>query len=108
MKNKGTTIILALFLGGIGIHRFYLGKKDGILYLLFFWTFIPAVIAFIEFFVLLFMSDKSFNAAYNKEAIKSNKNNKSDMEALEKLHAMLENNVITKEEFEKKKKSLLS
>ena len=108
MKNKGTTIILALFLGGIGIHRFYLGKKDGILYLLFFWTFIPAIISFIEFFVLLFMSDKSFNTAYNKEILKSQKNSKSDMEALEKLHEMLEKNAITKEEFEKKKKSLLS
>ncbi|EFL92339.1 TM2 domain-containing hypothetical protein [Candidatus Regiella insecticola LSR1] len=38
------------FFGGIGAHKFYLGKiGQGFLYLLFFWTLIPAIIAFIEF-----------------------------------------------------------
>lgn len=37
MKNKTTAALLALFLGGIGIHRFYLGKWiSSIFYLLFF------------------------------------------------------------------------
>ena len=41
-KSKAIAIILALFLGGIGIHKFYLGQAgQGILYLLFCWTFIP-------------------------------------------------------------------
>lgn len=26
MKNKNTAGILALFLGGVGMHKFYLGK----------------------------------------------------------------------------------
>lgn len=48
-KNQTTAGLLALFLGGLGIHKFYLGKGgQGVLYILFCWTFIPAVIAFIE------------------------------------------------------------
>lgn len=48
-KNQTTAGLLALFLGGIGIHKFYLGQSGlGILYLLFCWTFIPGIIAFIE------------------------------------------------------------
>ena len=50
-KNPTVAVILALFLGGIGAHKFYLGQTGlGILYLLFFWTYIPAIIAFFEAF----------------------------------------------------------
>ncbi|HEX2573335.1 MAG TPA: TM2 domain-containing protein, partial [Polyangia bacterium] len=43
MKDKNTAAILAFTLGGIGVHRFYLGQTGmGIVYLLFCWTFIPA------------------------------------------------------------------
>lgn len=50
--NKIAYCLLALFLGGIGAHKFYSGKVGvGIVYLLFCWTFIPAIIAFIEFIV---------------------------------------------------------
>lgn len=50
-KSPTTAVLLALFLGGLGIHKFYLGKAGmGILYLLFCWTYIPAVIAFFEAF----------------------------------------------------------
>lgn len=50
--NKIVYCLLALFLGGIGIHKFYAGKIGmGIVYILFCWTGIPAVIAFIEFII---------------------------------------------------------
>lgn len=66
MKNKAIATILAFFLGGLGIHKFYLGKSfQGIMYMLFCWTFIPSILAFFEFFGLLFMSDSSFNIKYN-------------------------------------------
>lgn len=52
--NKVVYCLLAFFLGGIGIHKFYAGKiGTGILFILFSWTFIPAIIAFIEFIVAL-------------------------------------------------------
>jgi TM2 domain-containing membrane protein YozV len=66
MKNKIVAALLALFLGGFGIHKFYLGQIfKGFIYLIFFWTFIPAVIAFFEFIILLVMSDEDFNKRYN-------------------------------------------
>jgi len=66
MKSKSTTVILAFFLGGLGIHRFYLGQNVmGILYLIFCWTFIPVLIALFDFFIFIFMSEDSFNYKYN-------------------------------------------
>jgi TM2 domain-containing membrane protein YozV len=59
--NRVTAAVLALFLGGIGIHRFYMRKTvSGILYLILCWTFIPAVLALIEFFIYICSSDASF------------------------------------------------
>ena len=64
-KNKVVAGLLALFLGGIGVHKFYLGKGiQGILYLVFFWTFIPAVIGFVEGLNYLLMSEKTFFERY--------------------------------------------
>jgi TM2 domain-containing membrane protein YozV len=50
-KSPTTAVLLALFLGGLGIHKFYLGNTGmGILYLVFCWTYIPSIVAFIEAF----------------------------------------------------------
>lgn len=70
MKNKVTAALLAFFLGGFGVHRFYLGQVGkGILYLLFCWTPIPWLIAFIDFIVFLASGEKSFNFKYNQEFV---------------------------------------
>jgi len=71
MKNKIVAGLLALFLGGFGIHKFYLNQAIGVLYLLFFWTFIPAIIAFFEAIMLFVMNDSEFNNRYNFEYMKS-------------------------------------
>ncbi|OFX22939.1 MAG: hypothetical protein A2V77_21140 [Anaeromyxobacter sp. RBG_16_69_14] len=64
-RNKTSAGIFALLLGGLGVHKFYLGKPvQGILYLLFCWTFIPSVIALIEGIVYLTKSDAEFRAKY--------------------------------------------
>jgi len=52
-KDATAAILLALFLGGVGAHHFYLGRSGlGILYLLFCWTLIPSFLALIECFFL--------------------------------------------------------
>ena len=65
-KNKTTAALLALFLGGIGIHKLYLKRSNWWLYLLFCWTFIPAIIAFVEAIQLFMMADSAFDAQYNQ------------------------------------------
>lgn len=65
-KDKSTAGILALLLGGIGVHKFYLEQPGlGVLYLLFCWTFIPALIGLIEGVIYLTMSDERFSRKYN-------------------------------------------
>ncbi len=60
-KHKTSAALLALFLGGIGVHKFYLGQTGaGIVYLLFCWTFIPGLIAFVEALLLFGMSEADF------------------------------------------------
>jgi TM2 domain-containing membrane protein YozV len=64
-KSRIAAFILAWVLGGIGGHKFYLGQAgQGILYLLFCWTFIPGIIAFVEGIIYLTMSDERFWQKY--------------------------------------------
>lgn len=64
-KNKVVAALLAIFLGGFGIHKFYLNRPvQGIFYLIFFWTIIPAIIAFFEGIVYLCTNDAQFAAKY--------------------------------------------
>ena len=64
-KSRIVAAILAFFLGGLGIHKFYLGQIGwGIIYLIFCWTFIPSIVAFIEFIIYLCTSDEDFAKKY--------------------------------------------
>ncbi len=64
-KDKIVAGILAILLGDIGVHKFYLGKiGQGILYLLFCWTGIPAIIGLIEGILYLLASDQEFQTKY--------------------------------------------
>lgn len=66
IKNKIVAGLLAIFLGGFGIHKFYMGKiGKGILYLLFIWTGIPSIIAFIEGIVYLCSNDHNFQVKHH-------------------------------------------
>lgn len=68
MKSKTTAVVLAFLLGGLGVHKFYLGQTGlGVLYLLLSWTFIPALIGLIEALILLGMNDEVFEQKYNPE-----------------------------------------
>jgi len=64
-KTRVAAILLAFFLGGIGLHKFYLGRVgQGILYIVFCWTFIPSIVALIEVIIYLTMTDEAFAEKY--------------------------------------------
>ena len=65
IKNKIVAALLAILLGGLGIHKFYLGQSGkGILYLVFCWTYIPGILAFIEGIMILCSNDENFQIKY--------------------------------------------
>lgn len=120
MKDKAVATILALLLGGIGVHRFYLGETwTGLFYLLFCWTFIPLFFALIDFFCFLFMSNENFDRRYNMGKInvgyyseKELDNNYQDdtskiSDEIARLHQMKQQGILTEEEFQKAKNRLL-
>ena len=73
-KSKIVAALLAFFLGGLGIHKFYLGcNTAGIIMLVLFLggfilvgipTIIIGIIAFIEFIIYLIKSDADFQTTY--------------------------------------------
>lgn len=68
MKNKITACILAILLGWIGVHKFYLGKwGQWILYALFCWTYIPLILWFIEWLYYLILKKEEFDIMYNTD-----------------------------------------
>lgn len=68
-KDELIGFLFALLLGGLGLHRFYLGETGwGILYLIFCWTGIPTLVGFVECF---FMPGRvrAYNAARAAEIV---------------------------------------
>ena len=66
IKSKIAAGLLAIFLGGIGVHKFYMGETGmGILYLVFCWTGIPAIIGFIEGIIYLCSNDENFQLKHH-------------------------------------------
>ena len=52
-KDEAVGVLFALFLGCFGLHHFYLRRNGlGVLYLLFFWTGITAILGLIECFFM--------------------------------------------------------
>ncbi|WP_196216233.1 tellurite resistance TerB C-terminal domain-containing protein [Myroides albus] len=77
MKDKSVAALLAFFLGSLGIHKFYLNRPiQGVFYLLFCWTYIPAILGVIETIRYILMSSDKFNQKYN-----SSYNTKSSIES---------------------------
>lgn len=111
MKNQTVAAVLAFFLGGLGIHKFYLGENfAGLLYLIFCWTFIPGIIAFFEFIGLLLMSEQAFNSKYNAGMLPSSGAFRSAQDvtiAIGNLKKLYDSGTITAEEFEEKRQKLL-
>ncbi|HVU44836.1 MAG TPA: NINE protein [Terracidiphilus sp.] len=52
-RDEIVGVLLALFLGSFGIHHFYLRRTGlGVLYCIFFWSGIPAILGFFECFFM--------------------------------------------------------
>lgn len=61
VKSKIAAGVLGIVLGGLGIHKFYLGRIGlGILYILFCWTGIPSIIGLVEGIIYLCTDDLTF------------------------------------------------
>ncbi|CAM5193531.1 TM2 domain-containing membrane protein YozV OS=Castellaniella defragrans OX=75697 GN=HNR28_000453 PE=4 SV=1 [Castellaniella defragrans] len=63
--QRRIAILLALFLGWLGVHRFYLGQIGwGLVILVIAWIFLPlaAVIGLIDAIRYLFMDEETFSA----------------------------------------------
>ena len=66
-KNQTVAVLLAAFVGGLGIHRFYLGKTvTGVLYLLFCWTGIPSLIGIVEALIYAFQNPRDWAMKHNQ------------------------------------------
>lgn len=65
-KEKATAGVLAFFLGGLGVHRFYLGQWWGIFYLIFWGTLIPSIVSLIEAFVFWLTPNERWNQKYGQ------------------------------------------
>ena len=108
MKNKTSAGILALFLGGLGVHRFYLKQTGlGILYLVFFWTLIPSISALVDGIIFLTQTDEAFNAKYNKDIQITSVHVGNVADELSKFSALRDKGVITEQEFQDRKSLLL-
>lgn len=70
-KNKLVAILLAFFLGSLGIHHFYLGSTTAGLIQLgatIITCGLAGVLAFVEFILLIVMSEQEFDKRYNQRS----------------------------------------
>lgn len=72
-KDRLVAITFALLLGSVGVHKFYLGKvAQGILYVVFCWTYIPAIIAWFEGIRYLLTSNEEWVTKYPGPVVEPN------------------------------------
>lgn len=64
-KSRGIAIVLAIFFGALGVHRFYVEQVGkGFLFLFFCWTLVPLIIAIIDIIRWSCMTQAQFQARY--------------------------------------------
>ena len=111
VKDKTVAVVLVFFVGGFGIHKFYLGNNvAGVLYLVFSWTLIPFVLGFFDFLGLLMMSEPVFQVQYNGGMLPSGymlRGAQDVTRAIAELKGLYDMGAITAEEYEEKRQKLL-
>lgn len=66
-RSRIIAALLAVFLGGVGAHKFYLGEIGiGIVFLLFSWTFIPSLVGLVQGLMMFGMSNENFIDKYGQ------------------------------------------
>lgn len=66
VKSKVAAGVLAIFLGALGVHHFYLGKiGTGLLCLMFCWSGIPTLLGIIDGITILCSNDENFQLKYH-------------------------------------------
>ncbi len=65
-RSRVAAAALAVFAGGFGAHRFFLGQWWGVFYLLLFWTYVPFLIGLIEGIVFIATDQESWNRKHNQ------------------------------------------
>ena len=72
MKKRSTAIMLAIFLGSIGLHHIYLNNKvRAFLYFTLSWTLMPLIASIIDALILMTLTDEQFHAFYNLATLPS-------------------------------------
>lgn len=112
MKNKWVTVLLAFFLGAMGIEWFYLGNnKRGIITLLLSFIGIGIILGFIDFITFLIMDEKTFNDKYNtgqeNSFVHTQIRQTNIADELERLHSLKEKGIISETEFQQRKNKIL-
>lgn len=100
MKNKTTAWLLAIFLWVLGVHKFYLGQSSqGFFYLIFCWTFIPAIIGLFEGISYFSHDQERWDNKYNdgKDA-----SGRDYYDQLLKFEQLKEKGLIDQKEYEQK------
>lgn len=70
--DRWTAIAFSFILGGLGVHRFYIGQWQlGLIYLIFCWTLIPSFVALIDGIIWIVQDENKFNKKYNGFKYKS-------------------------------------
>ena len=129
-KNRIIAALLALFLGHWGVHKFYLEKNNaGVVYICLSFIGISFVLGFIDFVILVSMSDQDFDEKYNYSTLPNsgrsytlpqnsnrsyaftppvvNHNSEDKIKTLVGLKELHDQGIITAEEYEEKRKTFL-